>query len=175
MRKIFPKKSAPGFTLIEILLALGISATVIVITSAILVLALGARAKSEALNEAGSEGRQVTEIIVQTIRNAGSVSTPADGASGNSLELAMPSGDQDPTTVELHNGKIMMKEGNQDAVALTGNKVKVDNLTFRNLSRSGSPGIVQIEINLEAINPQNLQSFSANFIFKTSAALRDNQ
>jgi prepilin-type N-terminal cleavage/methylation domain-containing protein len=172
MQKTFFKKSARGFTLIEILLALGISATVIVITSAILVLALGARAKSEALNEAGNEGRQATEVIAQTIRNAESISTPADGASGNSLELAMLSGAQDPTTIELRNGKIMMKEGNQDPVALTGNKVKVDNLTFRNLSGSGSPGIVQVEIDLQAVNPQNLQSFSASFTFQTSAALR---
>jgi hypothetical protein len=67
---------------------------------------------------------------------------------------------------------LQITEGAASAIPLTNSKVEVTNLTFKNLSRSGTPGIVQVSVTLARINDSNRNEYDYEKTFVTSAALR---
>lgn len=164
-----------GFTLIELLLYIAIIATLLGAVSSFLSLSLSARVKNQSISEVNQQGTAILEQIVQAVRSADSITTPTTGTSGNTLTLAMPTAAINPTIFNISGGSpvaFQIKEGTGATIALTNNKVTVSDLTFKNLSRASTPGVVQISFTLSRVNTSNRNEYTYQQTFTTTVALR---
>ncbi len=78
-----------GFTLIEILLYIGIAAVMATAVSFFMHLILQSRIENQAAAEVEQQGIQIMQVITQTVRNSSSIGSPLPGAGAASLSLIM--------------------------------------------------------------------------------------
>lgn len=171
-RNLAQRKSLTGFTLVELLLYLGLAAIMVLVIATFFGTMLEARVQNQVIAEVESQGATVLQRITQTIRNADNITSPAIGASASSLTLDMVPIGIDPTVFNLASGVIRITEGAGSAVALTNSRVTVSALTFRNLSRISTPGTIRIQFTLTYVNPSNRQEYNYARTFYGSASLR---
>jgi hypothetical protein len=67
---------------------------------------------------------------------------------------------------------MQIKEGTGATVPLTNSKVTVSGLSFKNLTRSGTPGIVQVSFTISRVNTAGRNHYDYQKTFTSSAALR---
>lgn len=161
-----------GFTLIELLLYLGLAAILLLVISIFLALILRSRVKNQTVAEVESQGVMVMNLITQTIRNAESINSPADGASAASLSVDAAGVSNDPTVFDLSSAALRVQEGAGAAVSLTSSRLSVSALNFQNLSRTGTPGTVRVQFTLTHSNPAGKNEYDYSKIFYGSASLR---
>lgn len=161
-----------AFTLIELLLYVGIAGVIMLSVSVLLSLVLQARVKSQAIAEVEQQGQSVTQIFGQTVRNANSITSPSLGTSASSLTLVVPTPSLSPTVFDPSSGTIRIKEGSGSPVVLTNSRVTASNLTFSNLSRAGTFGTIRVSFTLTHLNPENRQEYNFSKTFYGSASLR---
>ena len=141
-----------GFTLIELLLYITLASAIIFVTSMFAISLLEARVKNQTIATVDQEGNQTMAIITQTLRNAIAINSPTIGTNASVLSLNTGVVGKDPTVFDLSNGVIRMTEGANSPVALTSNLVIISNLNFRNLSRPGTPGNVDVTFTVDHIH-----------------------
>lgn len=161
-----------GFTLIELLLYVAISSVMLLAISFFLQTLLESRIKNQTIAEVEQQGLQVMQLITQTTRNAEAITSPLLGTSASSLTLDVITVISDPTIFDLSSGAIRITEGAGSPVALTNSRVTASNLTFQNLSRAGTPGIIRIQFTLTHINPEGRNEYNFSKTFIGSATLR---
>ena len=166
------RQTNAGFTLIELLLYVSLSAVILLAVSAFLAMLLQSRIKNQTVAEVEQQGLQVMQLITQTARNAENITLPVQGASATSLTLDVATGVNDPTVVNLAGGAIRITEGTGSPVPLTNSRVTASGLTFQNLSRSATPGVVRIQFTLTHVNPEGRNEYDFSKIFYGSASLR---
>ena len=66
-------------------------------------------------------------------------------------------------------GTIQVKEGAGGLISLTNNKVQVSGLTFKNLSRAATPGVIQISFVISRVNPNNQNEYDYQKSFTATA------
>lgn len=161
------KKS--GVTFIELILYVGISAIILMVSAVFLSLLLRARIKNQVMAEVAQQGTQIMQIITQTIRDADGVNVPTTGGAGTQLSLSIP-GDASPTIIEFVGSDVQIQENGGAATSLTSSRVLISNGFFQNLSRGGTPGIVRIGFDVSHVNNTgaNEYFFSRNFMTSTS-------
>lgn len=161
-----------GYTLIELLLYIAVIGTLLVSVSLFFGLVADDRVKGQSIVEVNQQGTAAMEYITQTIRNATSISSPVSAASSASLTLVVPTGSLSPTVFDMTGTSLEVKEGTNAAVVLTSNEVQTSGLTFTNLSRSGTFGLVQVSFTLARTNVGGRPEYSYQKTFTTSVALR---
>lgn len=171
MSKVSFVKQA-GFTLIELLLYVSIVGVLLISVSLFFALTADSRIKNQSISEVDQQGQAAMEQITQTLRNADSITLPATAATGSQLTLAMATASINPTIYNLNGTALQIKEGNATAVALTNNKVQVTALTFKNLSRTSTPGIVQVSLTLSRVNASGKNEYDVTKTFTSSVSLR---
>ena len=158
-----------GYTLIELLMYVVIISVLLTSITYFFGITIDARAKNQSIAEVNDQGAAVMDTMTQTIRNASSITAPAAGASANSLTLVVPTGSLSPTVFNLNSTTLQIKEGAASAVAMTSSDVQVTSLTFKNLTRSGTPGLVQVSFTLSRTNPSNRNEYDYQKTFTSSA------
>lgn len=166
------KKIHSGFTLIEFLLYIAISGSVLLLAASFLGTSLEARVKNQSITEVDQQGYLVLETITRTIRNAESVSVPSIGGNGPVLTLVVTPGGDSPTTYSLDAGVVRVVKGAAAPVALTNSIVAVSDLHFENLSYTGTPGIVRVTFTVMRVNFVGRQEYVYEKTFVGSASLR---
>lgn len=166
------KLRTTGFTLIELLLYVSMLSTLLLGAVGFFATMSDARVKNQAVSEVDQQGTAAMQYITQTIRSATTISSPAAGASAATTSLVVPTSGNSPTVFALSSGALTTTLGANSAVALTGGKVQVTSLTFTNLSRSGTPGVLRVAMTIKRINPNNRAVFEYEKTFTTSVALR---
>lgn len=161
-----------GFTLVEMLLYLAVLSIVVLAFSSFLFLSYTSRVKAAAIAEIEQQGSQTMSLITQNIRNAASITAPATGVSASSLTLTEYTGANSPTVFDQSGSTLRITEGVTAAVNLTSNRVIVSNLSFQNLSRLSTPGVVQIKFTLTHVNPSNRGEYIYSKNFTSTASLR---
>lgn len=161
-----------GFTLIELLLYISIVGALLMSAVSFAAMSTNARVKNQTISEVDQQGIAVMEYISQTVRNADTITTPAAGATGASLTVTVPTASVSPTIFNLAGSVLQVKEGAATAVPLTNSKIVVSNLVIKNLSRSGTPGNVQISFTVSRDNPSNRNEFSYEKTFTTAVSIR---
>lgn len=162
-------RNQAGYTLIELLLYVTILGSLLTSVVLFFTLMTDASTKNQSITEVNDQGIAVMDQITQTIRNATSITTPAVAGSGASLTLVVPTGSLSPTVFSLSGTVLQVKEGAAAAVALTNNDVQVTNLTFANLTRPGTKGLVQVSFTLSRVNTssRNEYDYQKNFTSST--------
>lgn len=169
-RKIIDNKRA--FTLVEVLLYMSIVSVLILIMSAFLFLLLQGKTKFSIISEVNDQGLRATQTIAQTIREANSITLPAQGANGQVLTLAMTDGAKDPTVIDSGGTNLQIKEGLGATTPITNSRVVVSNLSFTNVSRPNSPGTVMVQFTISADNQSGRNEYDFSQDFYVSVSLR---
>ena len=165
-----PKQT--GFTLVEILLYIAIASAFLLTLSSFVILSFRSRAEAQVIAEVEQQGEKLMQTITITARSASSITTPIAGTSGSTLILATSSGSTNPTTFSLSGGVISITEGVSTAVALNNSQVTVSSLTFTNLSRTGTPGVVRIQFTLSYNGNTSKREYAYSKVFYGTASLR---
>jgi Tfp pilus assembly protein PilW len=167
------RNSQEGFTLVELLLYVGISSIMVVTISSFITLMLAARVKNRTIAEVEQQGIQVMELITQTIRNAESVTAPSAGTSDTALTLDVRDAADDPTVFHMGSESLVIDEGVAlTHTVLTNDRVIVSDLTFTNLSGSSTPGTIRVEFTITYSSPDSSRNeFTYAQTFKGSAIL----
>ncbi|MBI4252913.1 type II secretion system protein [Candidatus Uhrbacteria bacterium] len=167
--KIFAKR---GFTLVELLLYVGILATLMLVTSLLLSAILQARVKSQTIAEVEQQGAQAMHVITQTLRNADGINSPGQGLGAASLSVNTYTLANNPTLFDLSGGIVRITEGAGQATPLTNTRVTVSSLSFQNFSRSSTPGTIRIQFIVSAVNASGSNEYDFQKTFIGSASLR---
>lgn len=161
-----------GYTLIELLLYVAMIGILLGGVTTFFAMAVEARVKNQSISEVNDQGVYAMELLSQTVRNATDVTVPATGATGSNLTLTVPTGALSPTVFSLDGTTLQIKEGTAAAVPLTSSKIQVTSFSVKNLTRSGTAGIVQISLTLERVNPTGRNEYDYERTFTTSVSLR---
>lgn len=161
-----------GFTLLEMLLALGIAATVLLAASALLGTTLEARIRAQATQEVHEQGLSVLHTMLQAVRNAENVLAPLSGNTTTSLSLDVVPGALDPTIFSVTSDTLRTTEGLSAPESLTNSRIRISGFTIENLSRAGTPGTVRIQFTAENVNPSGRSEYTFQESFTGSATLR---
>ena len=162
-----------GFTLVEILLYVSVSSVILGGVSVFSVLLLEVRAKQSVIAEVDGQGMQLIEHLNHTLRNAEGINSPLPGASSSTLSVDVFSVPDDPTVFSLFSGVVVVTEGGGGLVVLTNGRVIAGPVTFSNVSRPGTPGIIRYEFVLTSVNPSGRNSFDYEKTFRGSISLRN--
>jgi len=160
-----------GYTLIELLLYVAMASVLLMSVTFFFGLSVDARVKNQSIAEVNDQGVIAMNYITQTIRNATSVASPAAAGSGASLTLVVPTGSLSPTVFNLNGTTLQVTEGVGSAVALTSDDVQVTNLTFKNLTRPGTNGNVQVSFTLSRTNPSGRNAYEYQKTFISTAEI----
>lgn len=161
-----------AFTLIELLLYLGLAAIMLLVVSIFLALLLQSRIKNQTVAEVEGQGAMVMNLFTQTIRNAEGINSPAAGANAASLSLDAMGVSNDPTVFDLFSAVLRVQEGAGTAVPVTSSRLTASGLNFQNLSRAGTPGTVRVQFTLTHLNPSGKNEYDYSKTFYGSASLR---
>jgi prepilin-type N-terminal cleavage/methylation domain-containing protein len=161
-----------GYTLIELLLYVAIVGALLTGVTFFYSTVASARVKNQTISEVNSQGVAAMDYLTQTVRNATAITVPAVGASGASLTLTVPTAGLSPTVFSLTGTTpiaLQVKEGAAAALPLTNDDVQISGLTFKNLSRASTPGVVQISFVIGRVNPSNINEFDYQKTFTSTA------
>lgn len=161
-----------GYTLIELLLYVAMIGILLSAVAYFFGAAAEARVKNQTVTEVDNQGTYAMDYITQTVRNATSVTSPTIGTSGSSLTVVVPTASLSPTVFNLSSTTLQVKKGTAAAIALTSDDVQVTSFTVKNLSRSGTTGIVQISLTLNRVNPSGRAEYDYSRTFTTSVGVR---
>lgn len=167
-----PATKQRGFTLVELMLYVALASTLLLGMTLFFGQALQARVKSQSMAEVDQQGQAVMEEITRAVQSASAFTVPTHWADASSLVLTMPAGGTNPTVFGVSGGALQITEGAGSPVALTNSHIRILNFTVTDLSRSGTPGIVQIRFDAAYASSSARQEYSYQKSFVTSVALR---
>lgn len=161
-----------GFTLIEILLYVGIVSFMVFGLSTFFVMTIQSRVKHHVISEVEQQGAQVMQLILQTVRNASGINAPLLGATASSASLDVVNAAKDPTVFSLSGTVLRQQEGGGAPISLTSLRIVASGLTFENLSRPGTRGTLRVQFMLSYENPGGTYEYGYQKTFYGSATIR---
>jgi prepilin-type N-terminal cleavage/methylation domain-containing protein len=168
-----------GFTLVELLVVIGVSAVVGTVVLGFFVSTLTGRAKAQARAHVQEQARFAMERMVYEIRRARGIEVTSDfdvDLSDNAsytLDLDMSTAGRDPTTFAVSAGVLTIKQGSGSAVDLTSNDVEVTNLTFNNRTTANNRSHdITITLTVHKADPSGQGSGDIFYTLQSSVEIR---
>lgn len=161
-----------SFTLLELLIYLGIVAMVLAIASALVYASLQARVRRRSIAAVEQEGLRVAELIGFAIRNSRAITGPLPGVTSTTLTLNTDATSSTPTIFRLATGTILVTEGTGTPIALTSNRTVASALIFTNFTPSSTPGTLRFNFNLNAVAPAGRGEYGYGRVFTGGASRR---
>jgi type II secretory pathway pseudopilin PulG len=161
-----------GFTLIELVIYIGIVGIILLTLGLSLINLLYGRVKVRVISEVLSNVRLVEYQLSSTARHAESINI--NNSTFNSdpgvLSLNMVEVGVDPIVFSLtsDNGAMQVSQSGEDPILMTTNQVSVTDLKFHNLTGVGDAGVVQVEYTLQSVNPSGLKYYDYVASFQTT-------
>lgn len=175
MMESIGSKKKKAFTLVELILYVALASMMVIVVAAYYGSILDVEQKSEAENTVDTEATFLMQSITQNIRNASAITLPTAGNSASSLTLVMTNSAVNPTVIDLNAGDVRITEGvvpTATPVSLKSNRINVTSLTFTNLTRSGSSGIIRVAMTVSYNNNTGKQVTTYSETLYDSASLR---
>jgi prepilin-type N-terminal cleavage/methylation domain-containing protein len=168
--------SKKGFTLIEILIYIAVLAIIVLAALAFLTWTTNSNTKTKAMREVSDNARRAMEIMIHEIKEAKSIYTPTSSSTQLSLETIhyLPTGETS-TYIDFYlcgaaSTTLCLKKESQASLAITSNRVEVNNLEFILVSTT-TPS-VQISLGINYKNPENRPELQASINVTSTASLR---
>ena len=162
-----------GFTLLEMVLYIGIFAIFIGGITFFLMFAVQAREKSNVVFEVEQQGVLLIQLLTETLRSAEAINAQTTGNAASTLSLNTVDVGKDPTIFDVSDGVMRIQEGNGGVIALTSPRVVVSQVVFQNASPSGTLGSVHFEFVLTHINPSLIETYNYSQRFYGTATLQE--
>jgi prepilin-type N-terminal cleavage/methylation domain-containing protein len=160
-----------GFTLVEVMLAVAAFGVVMLMLAGLLSLVISSQMRNRAGREVDEAGASAMARILQTIRNAQSVTSPGNGSSAATIGLIVDNAMASPTVFDSSNGTIRIIEGSTAPAAITSSRVHLDSLMFYNYGQLGTPGLIRVDFVLSYLNPSNRPEYTVSKHFYGSATI----
>ncbi len=167
-----PSNRLSAFTLLELLLYVGLVAIIALSASGFVGIMLQDRAKNQAIAEVEQNGMAALGIISRAIRGANGIVSPTAGTAGASLTLTFADSAVSPTVVNLSGPTLRMSVGAGSPVEIVNNRVAVTNLRFNNATPASSLGAIRVEYTVSAVNATGRSELNFSRRFATTASLR---
>ena len=165
-------KKEGGFTLVEVLLYLAISSAMLTVIVTFLFVLMQSRIKNQTIAEVEQQGLQAVQLITTTARNAEAIVVPVPGASSTSLTLQVSDVAKDPTVFSVSEGTFFITEGASVPIAITSPLVEASDISFSNLSATGTPGSIKISFTLSRTNVDGKSEYDYSQTFYGSSNIR---
>lgn len=131
-----------GFTLLELLLYVAVSATVVGTVSFMSIQVLQARVRQQIIAEVNEQSNYVVHTVLDEIENAEAINSPVN-TTATSLSVNAPGASNDPTVYDLSGGRIT-KTTPSGTVNLTSTRIVVTSLSFQDRAAVGQPGSITV-------------------------------
>ena len=165
--KIMNNRKHQGFTLLELIIYIGIVSLILVVISYLLIDILESQIKSFAILEIEQNARFVLHKIESDIRRARNILSISE----NSLTLDDGSAQNIILIIDPVAKKISRKIGESPVVNLTTDQIEVSGY-FSDLSYDNRSKNVGIYLNINYKNPDNLPQYQASQIIQESIELK---
>lgn len=149
-----------GFTLIEILLYLSLSVIMIALIGGIGVNILRGRVNVKIQEELQYNAQFLTEKLQQIISEAETIQSPVSYSASSSLSLMMKDAAKNPTIIDIDDGQLRIKEGDNNPVVVSGKDIIISDMEFFNVTHAGGFGTVRVVLRLGMIGSNNFTSQS---------------
>lgn len=174
MRKLFQK----SFTLIEILVYIGVLSIIISAIVSFVLWFLRSNTKAKAMREVLDNARRAMEIITHEIKEAESIYTPTSVFDFHPGQLSLetlkylPEGEGiSYIDFYLCDDHLCFKKESQDSIVLTTDNVEVNNLIFTKIT-TGDISSIKIDLKIDYENPANRPEYQASATLESTASLR---
>lgn len=121
-------RARSGFTLLEMIIYIGITAVVVVSLMNIMITVFETRERTENVSEVQQSARLVMDRITNTLTYATDVEISSDGDL-----ITTKAGEQSPVVFSVRNRMLFVQRGSQAAKQLTPDTIQVTNLQFRSI------------------------------------------
>lgn len=139
-----------GYSLVELLIYLGITTVVMGIFAAILVIVTRIQSQQTGSNQVASELNFVMGTVKRLIRNSTSLTVAS-----STLTIGTNSSSTDPTIITLSGGQVTEQDDGSAATALTTDKIIANQLSFVNFTNASSQVVqVVLKFSFNTTNPQ---------------------
>ena len=174
-RQILRKLNKDGFTLTEVLIYIGVLATIVAVISSFSIWSVHSNTKIKTMREVSDNANRAMEIITHEIKEAKSIYTPTTTSSQLSLETThyLPQGEES-TYIDFYlcGTRLCLKKESQDPIALTAERVEVKSLKFTQVSTNSNFSSIQIDLQIDYKNPSNKDEYQASINLTNTASLR---
>ena len=137
-------KSQKGFTLVELLMYIGLTSILIAVMSQVFLATLGVRLESQNTTSVQQDGRYIMARLAYDIRRAKEITAPALGASQPGMTLVINEGGADTTYTYTLSGSDLILTLGSDTTQLNSEGSQVSGLS---VTRIGDT--LQITLTLE--------------------------
>lgn len=177
MKKFSIKNNVSGFTLIELLIYAAIFSISAVFLVNILTSVTQTQIRQTSTNEVTQQISFVSNNIQRMVREASLIENDA-GVASSTIRLRTNASSTDPTLIYLDQtaSAIMLKQGSNQPIQLTNDKVTVGTFSATKFENPGGNAIVQIDLALStntAIDRAKVTKFWQGAITRISAATFD--
>src|SRR3989338_1170713 len=179
---LFTHQNKKGFTLVELLIYIGISLTVLTALLSFAWIVIKKQIKQERFEEIYSTGNFIIDKISYYEKRAASIGA-ATSYSTNPGALAFTFSSNPSLTIDTYEKnifvaeipvtitKLRMTEGANPAVDLTSDQVTVSQFVLTDLS-SGAAQTTKVALTLETVNPTESPIYGANYSWDTTITKR---
>lgn len=170
MKRAYRHK-ANGYTLIEVLLYVAITGTLLSALVAFFAMSTTSRLVDQAVVTVDYQGTFVGDTILRHIRNADTIVSPTPGQTTSQLTVSKDGGASE-VTVSMSNAKIYLAETGVPVAALTNDDVEITGFSVKNLSHPNTAGSVQISLTVKHASPSDSSPDNYSKTFTVSGSIR---
>lgn len=156
-----------GFTLVELLIYMGILSVILIVLTDILVAAFGVQASSQSTSQVAQDGRYIYSRLIYDINQASDVSTPS--ALGNTTNTLTLNKDGTTYTYALSGANLVVTD-NSGTYQLNSVDTSLSSLQFQRIGNPGGKHTFRISFTVNGII--NLNGRFDSKAFLTTAGLR---
>lgn len=151
MKKRLVLSKIEGFTIIELLLYMGIFSILLLVIFNLFLNALDLKAISESFSSVQEDGRFIVTKFENDITNANSITSPAIGSSSNTMQFVLY-GTSYTYRLNNNNVEFIAPDG---TYILNGHNSQVKSLSFQNIGNVSGKQTIQLKITLQSLVAHN--------------------
>lgn len=137
-----------GFTLIEIMLYVGLVALFAGLIGAFVPIFLSERVVSQSMTDVYSQARFIAATVGDYVHDATDITSPATSTVSSTLTLSTSDVATDPTTIFLSGSRLYISEAGSSPVPLTDTNVLVNQFEIANYSGTGASDTITVFLEL---------------------------
>lgn len=161
-----------GFTLIETLLYVAIVPFILASAIGLFYFVTQSQIKNQVINEVNQQGEIIVDNINKNIQSSTIINSPNQSNTSPNLSLQNSNPSLNPTLYSFNSNTLSLTEGPNPSQTMHNNRIRVDNIEFKNLSRPNTSGNISYSFTLTYLNTSNRQTYTYSKTFYGGSSLR---